>query len=66
MSRDEDFSGERELGGQALSGQINEAVRVEIERRRRSRLLLEVPDMPDDERGPVDEQLVSKYTWLLA
>lgn len=53
-------------GGEALSGQINEAVRTEIKRRRRSRLLSEFLDALDAERGPVDEHLVSKYTRLLA
>jgi hypothetical protein len=40
-----------------------EQMRAEIERRR---LLSEFLDALDAERGPVDEQLVSKYTPLLA
>ncbi|MGH4009163.1 MAG: hypothetical protein ACRDTH_13590 [Pseudonocardiaceae bacterium] len=66
VSLDENLIAELEVGGEALSGQINEAVRAEIERRRRSRLLSEFLDALDTERGPVDEQLVSKYTRLLA
>jgi post-segregation antitoxin (ccd killing protein) len=66
VSLDEHLVAELEAGGEALSGQINEAVRAEIERRRRRRLLSEFLDALDTERGPVDEQLVSKYTRLLA
>lgn len=57
---------ELEAGGEAPSWQTNEAVRAEIECRRRRRLLSEFLDGLDVERGPVDEQLVSKYTRLLA
>ncbi len=64
VSLDEDLIAELEAGGEALSGQINEAVRAEIEHRRR--LLLGFLDALDAERGPVDEQLVAKYTRLLA
>ncbi|HET9255193.1 MAG TPA: type II toxin-antitoxin system CcdA family antitoxin [Pseudonocardiaceae bacterium] len=66
VSLDEDLIAELESGGEALSGQINEAVRAEIERRRRRRLLCEFLDAMDAERGPVDEQLVSKYIRLLS
>ncbi|MGH3935819.1 MAG: type II toxin-antitoxin system CcdA family antitoxin [Pseudonocardiaceae bacterium] len=66
VSLDENLIAELEAGGEALSGQINEAVRAEIERRRRRRLLSEFLDALDAERGAVDEQLVSKYTRLLA
>jgi antitoxin CcdA len=64
--RDENLIAELEASGEALSGQINEAVRAEIDSRRRRRLLSEFLDALDAERGPVDEQLVSKYTRLLA
>jgi post-segregation antitoxin (ccd killing protein) len=66
VSLNEDLIAELEAGGDALSGQINEAVRAEIEHRRRRRLLSEFLDALDAERGPVDDQLVSKYTRLLA
>ncbi|HEY2765794.1 MAG TPA: hypothetical protein VGJ13_17580 [Pseudonocardiaceae bacterium] len=55
-----------ESDGEALSGQTDQAVRAEIERRRRTRLLSEFLDALDAEHGPVDESLVSKYTRLLA
>ncbi|MGH3768548.1 MAG: type II toxin-antitoxin system CcdA family antitoxin [Pseudonocardiaceae bacterium] len=66
VSLDENLIAELEAGGEALSGQINEAVRAEIERRRYRRLLSEFLDALDTERGPIDEELVSKYTRLLA
>jgi hypothetical protein len=66
VSLDENLIAELEAGGEALSGQINRAVRSEIERRRRSRLLSEFLDELDAERGPVDEELISKYTRLLS
>ncbi|HVE95495.1 MAG TPA: type II toxin-antitoxin system CcdA family antitoxin [Pseudonocardiaceae bacterium] len=66
VSLDENLIAELEAGGEALSGQINEAVRAEIERRRRRRLLSEFLDALDAERGAVDEHLVLKYTRLLA
>jgi hypothetical protein len=48
-----------------LSGQVNEAIRAEVERRRRNRLLTEMLDSLDAQYGPVDEALVVKYTELL-
>jgi hypothetical protein len=66
VSLDENLIAELEAGGEALSGQINRAVRTEIERRRRSRLLSEFLDELDAERGAVDEELISKYTRLLS
>jgi hypothetical protein len=66
VSLDENLIAELEAGGEALSGQINRAVRSEIERRRRGRLLSEFLDELDAERGAVDEELISKYTRLLS
>jgi antitoxin CcdA len=65
VSLDEDLVAELETGGEALSGQVNEAVRSEIQRRRRNRLLTELLDLMDAEHGRVDERLVMKYTRLL-
>jgi uncharacterized protein (DUF4415 family) len=65
VSLDEDLVTELEAGGEALSGQVNEAVRVEIQRRQRHRLLIEFLDAMDAEHGPVDERLVAKYVQLL-
>jgi hypothetical protein len=44
---------------------VNEAIRAEVERRRRNRLLTGMFDSLDAEYGPVDEALVAKYAELL-
>jgi hypothetical protein len=65
VSLDEDLVEELEREDQGLSIQVNVAVRAELERRRRHRLLLELLDHLDAEHGPVDESLVEKYVGLL-
>jgi antitoxin CcdA len=65
VSLDEDLVEELEREEQGLSAQVNEALRTELDRRRRSRLLVELLDQLDSEHGPVDEALVRKYTELL-
>ena len=65
VSLDEDLVAELEAADEALSGQVNEAIRAEVERRRRNRLLTDMLDALDAEHGPVDEALVAKYTGLL-
>jgi post-segregation antitoxin (ccd killing protein) len=65
VSLDEDLVAELEAADEALSGQVNEAIRAEVERRRRNRLLIGMLDSLDGEYGPVDEALVAKYTELL-
>lgn len=65
VSLDEDLVAELEAADEALSGQVNEAIRAEVERRRRNRLLTDMLDSLDAEHGPVDEALVAKYTDLL-
>ena len=65
VSLDEDLVAELEAADEALSGQVNEAIRAEVERRRRNRLLTSMLDSLDAEYGPVDEALVAKYTELL-
>ncbi len=65
VSLDEDLVAELEAADEALSGQVNEAIRAEVERRRRNRLLTDMLDSLDAEHGPVDEALVAKYTELL-
>ena len=47
VSLDEDLVSELEAGGEALSSQVNEAVRQELTRRRRYRLLGEMLDRLD-------------------
>ena len=66
ISLDEELIAELKTAGQSLSAQINAAVRMEIERRHRQRLLSEFLDQLDAEHGPVDKALVDKYTQLLA
>lgn len=65
LSLDEDLVEELEREEQGLSAQVNLAVRAELERRRRHRLLVELLDHLDAEHGPVDESLVEKYVGLL-
>jgi post-segregation antitoxin (ccd killing protein) len=66
VSLDEDLVEELERQEEGLSAQVNVAVRAELERRRRNRLLSELLDQLDAEHGPVDESLVEKYIGLLA
>ena len=66
VSLDEDLVAELEAGGEALSSQVNEAVRLELQRRRRHRLLAEMLDDLEAAHGPPDEALVRKYMELLA
>ncbi|MCC5950969.1 MAG: type II toxin-antitoxin system CcdA family antitoxin [Acidimicrobiia bacterium] len=65
VSLDEDLVAELEAGDEALSAQVNDAVRSELERRRHHRLLTELLDELDAIQGPPDERLVRKYTDLL-
>src|ERR1700733_6935975 len=65
VSLDEDLVAELEAADEALSGQVNEAIRAEVERRRRNRLLTDMLDSLDAQYGPVDEALIAKYTELL-
>jgi antitoxin CcdA len=65
VSLDEDLVEELEREEQGLSAQVNGAVRAEIERRRRQRLLVDLLDHLDAEHGPVDESLIEKYVGLL-
>ncbi len=66
VSLDEDLVAELEAGGEALSSQVNEAVRLELQRRRRHRLLGEMLDALGVAHGPADEELVRRYSELLA
>lgn len=65
VSLDEDLVEELEREEQGLSTQLNLALRAELERRRRNRLLMEMLDQLDAEHGPVDEALIQKYVGLL-
>jgi antitoxin CcdA len=65
VSLDEDLVAELEAGGEALSSQVNDAVRLELSRRRRYRLLGEMLDELEATHGAVNEKLVQKYMDLL-
>ena len=65
VSLDEDLVAELEAGDEALSTQVNDAIRTELRKRRRQRHLGQFLDDLDAEHGPVDEDLVRKYIDLL-
>lgn len=65
VSLDEDLVTELEAGGEALSTQVNDALRAELARRRRHRLLDELLVELEARHGPADEVLVGKYLDLL-
>ncbi len=65
VSLDEDLVAELEAGGEAVSSQVNEAVRLELGRRRRHQLLGAMLDELETGEGPVDEKLIKKYLDLL-
>ena len=65
VSLDEDLVEELESGGEGLSFQVNDALRSELKRRRRHRLLGEMLNEFDETHGPVNEKLVQKYMDLL-
>lgn len=66
VSLDADLVAELEQADEALSSQVNDAIRAQLERRRRARLLGEMLDEFDATEGAVDESLVAKYTDILA
>ena len=65
VSLDGDLVEELENGGEGLSSQVNDAIRAELKRRRRHRLLGEMLDGFDATHGTVNEKLVQKYMDLL-
>ncbi len=59
---------ERDVG-EALSAQVNAALRTEVERRRRQRALRQLLDDLDATDGPLaaeDEEAIERYRRLLA
>jgi len=66
VSLDPDIVEELEADDESLSTQINNALRDEVARRRRHRMLAEWLDEMEAKDGPVDETLVQKYMDLLA
>lgn len=65
VSLDSDLVEELEASEEALSSQVNEAIRHELVRRRRQRVLGEMLAELMELHGPVDEQLVEHYSDLL-
>jgi antitoxin CcdA len=65
VSLDEDLVEELEASGDTVSSQVNQAVRDDLERRRRNRLLGEWLDEMEAEDGPIPQELIDKYMKLL-
>ncbi|MEM9134825.1 MAG: type II toxin-antitoxin system CcdA family antitoxin [Actinomycetota bacterium] len=65
VSLDADLVDELEASEEALSTQVNEAIRNELTRRRRQRALGEMLAAWNESHGEVDEHLVEHYTDLL-
>ncbi len=65
VSLDENLVAELEAGDEAVSAQVNEAIRAELDRRRRHRLLDEMLAELEAKHGPANERLVQKYMDLL-
>ena len=60
VSLDADLVEELEASEEALSAQVNQAIRNELVRRRRQRALSEMLARLNDSYGPVDEELVEQ------
>jgi post-segregation antitoxin (ccd killing protein) len=65
VSLDDDLVAELEAADEALSSQVNDAIRHEVERRRRHRLLGELLEEMSADVGPVDEERVAAWMELL-
>lgn len=65
VSLDAELVDELEAADEALSQQVNEAVRETLVRRRRQRLLSQLLDDLDTMHGPVPPDLIAKYAELL-
>ena len=65
VTLDDDLVAILERNDATLSSQVNEAVRVEVERRVRHVLLVDWLAEIEAEDGPVDETLVARFEDLL-
>lgn len=65
VSLDADLVEELERGDEALSAQINDAIRATVERRRNQRLLQALLNDLYERYGPPPKALVDKYEELL-
>jgi len=61
VTLDSELVDELETDGGAVSAQVNDAIRNELLRRRRQRLLAELLDQLEVENGKPDEALVEFY-----
>ena len=66
VTLDEDLVTALEDEDETLSAQVNTAVRVEVERRARLKLLQRWLDELDQSEGPVDEALIVTFEELLS
>lgn len=65
VSLDADLVEELEQGGEALSKQVNDAIREAVMRQRRERLLGELLAELEAKHGPVKKGLIEKFEKLL-
>jgi hypothetical protein len=65
VSIDAELVEELEAGDEALSKQVNDAIRDTLIRRRRQRLLRQLLDEMADRHGLIPESLIRKYEALL-
>jgi len=65
VTLDDDLVAILERNEKTLSSQVNEAVRVEVERQARHILLVDWLAEIEEEAGPVDEVLVARFEDLL-
>jgi antitoxin CcdA len=65
VSLDDELVAELESSDEAPSARVNDALKAELVRRRRHRLLEELLDELDARHGPVDRERMDKYVALL-
>lgn len=64
VSLDADLVAELEQARQSLSAQVNTALRLDLDRRRRQRLLDEMLNELDQQYGPPEEARIEHYMRL--
>lgn len=65
VSLDSDLVAELARGDEALSRQVNDAVRDALARQRRQRLLADLLAELDAKHGPIPRALIAKYEAIL-
>jgi len=61
VSLDAELVDELEASEEAVSAQVNDAIRNELVKRRRQRVLGEMLTELDEEHGPLDEEVIEHY-----